>query len=524
VTDHTRFRQFAATALDFELEPDERAELDAHLADCGSCHAYADSLRGDLALVRALPAPDAPIRVRRAVLGDVPGPARSWTRLATAVAVLALVLLPIGAGAILLRDLQIGLGIGAGAPTEPLPGGWILVAGVPGPTGAPTQPPPAASLPTTPPASGVPAPTRPPAGDVQGLAAVAWAPGLGFVAVGDACPPGDAGCAAAVVASFDGRSWRRIRDDALALEPINCCSQAGMRDVTSFDGSFVAVGADGSAEGSDAAFWWSEVGEIWVRQPGDVGSSGWANALTPAGPGRLVAVGGDVVEDRAQAAVWLSADGSEWQRLEHAAELDAGVAGPERDGRRVGGMHDVAWNGASLVAVGAHCDGPDGPCRGIAWTSFDGTSWQRHDDAFGFGIPEAVAVVDGSLVAVGRDADLAAAWSSADGRSWQRTSVEPEQPAEFNAVADTEDGGVAVGVSNGEPRVGIIWTAPEGKSWFESNKGGVFDAGSVEGVVAAEADEAPNGRASVIVAVGRGQPGEIGPIWLFDSAFVESEP
>jgi hypothetical protein len=42
--------------------------------------------------------------------------------------------------------------------------------------------------------------------------------------------------------------------------------------------------------------------------------------------------------------------------------------------------------------------------------------------------------------------------------------------------------------------------------------------------VAAEADEAPNGPASVIVAVGRGQPGEIGPIWLFDSAFVESEP
>jgi len=37
MTDHRRFIDLAATSIDFDLTPAERAELDAHLAACADC-------------------------------------------------------------------------------------------------------------------------------------------------------------------------------------------------------------------------------------------------------------------------------------------------------------------------------------------------------------------------------------------------------------------------------------------------------------------------------------------------------
>ena len=49
---HAAFRQLAAIAVDFELAPDQRRELDAHLAGCAGCRRFAAALAGDRALLR----------------------------------------------------------------------------------------------------------------------------------------------------------------------------------------------------------------------------------------------------------------------------------------------------------------------------------------------------------------------------------------------------------------------------------------------------------------------------------------
>ena len=54
---HERFLELAATAIDFELEPEERAELDRHLAECDSCRRTAEAFRDDAATIAYGPGP-----------------------------------------------------------------------------------------------------------------------------------------------------------------------------------------------------------------------------------------------------------------------------------------------------------------------------------------------------------------------------------------------------------------------------------------------------------------------------------
>jgi Putative zinc-finger len=51
MTDHDDTLELAATAIDFELEPEERAELDRHLAGCDSCRRTAEAYREDAATI-----------------------------------------------------------------------------------------------------------------------------------------------------------------------------------------------------------------------------------------------------------------------------------------------------------------------------------------------------------------------------------------------------------------------------------------------------------------------------------------
>jgi hypothetical protein len=527
MSEHARIRDLAATALDFELDPDERAELDAHLATCPACAADAEALRGDLAFVRALPAPGAPVRVRQAVLGDGPAVGRRWSRFAPALAVLAFTVLPIGIGVVLLRDLQLGLGIGAGSATPPPGGGWVLIAGGPGaqPSGGPgaTVGPtvaPATAAPT-PPASVDPsaAPTLPPAGEIQGLDAVAWSSIYGFIAVGDACPAGSP-CGAAVVRSASGEAWFRVRAPAFDLEPLDQGTRAGMRDVTFLGRTIVAVGAGGDTGQAHAMFWSSDDGDTWDRAPSDDTTSGWADAVATVGSDGVVAVGGDDSTGMGRAAVWVSADGRSWRRIRDSPALDIGGRGPARDGRRIGGMADVIWDGRQLVAIGAVCDGSEGPCRGAAWTSTEGATWRRHDDAFGFGIPSAIASVGDLLVVVGRDADLPAAWTSSDGITWRRVEIDATAPAELRDIARIGLGAVAVGVAPAEPRVGVAWSTDDGREWRETLRGGAFAGASVDGVAVGDDVEDLVTGDRLMIAVGRGRPGQLGLIWRFEPAEV----
>src|SRR4029079_6271840 len=56
MTDHRRFIDLAATSIDFDLTPAERAELDAHLAACADCGETARGYRADALALVALPA------------------------------------------------------------------------------------------------------------------------------------------------------------------------------------------------------------------------------------------------------------------------------------------------------------------------------------------------------------------------------------------------------------------------------------------------------------------------------------
>jgi len=513
---HERFHDLAATALDFDLEPSERAELDAHLEACDACTAYVEALRRDTAWLRALPAPGSPPRVRRAVLGEQPGRRGTGQRYGLVIAIIILVLLPLGSATVLLRGIDLGLGLGSSsAGSEPPTSAWVAVeqGAEPGPGASAAPGASGTSAPTFPPstaAAGSGAPGTPGAiGDVQGLAAVSWSPGFGFVAVGDACPVDGDGCAAAVVLSADGRTWERVRDPALALDPLPCCDRTGMRDVTVLGKRIIAVGSGAVGNTPQAALWWSDTGSDWTRVPYDASTLGWANAVATLGSGRVVAVGAAFVDGGGRAVAWTSADGATWQRAPDAPSLDVGISDMGHDGRLLVGMQDVASDGRRLVAVGVRCNGPDGPCSGAGWTSTDGVSWSVGDRSFGTGLPFAVAAVGGQFVAVGREADLPAAWTSVDGLTWQPMAVDEVPGAELRTVIDAGGVAMAGGWIDGSPATGSIWQTEKGILTL-AERDGVFGESSVDGL-ARSGD--PGTAATPVIAVGRGRPGELGTIW-----------
>ena len=98
--DHETARRSFATSLDFPLEATEREALDAHLAGCPSCRAFAASVRADAAVIRDLEIRPVPAAVRANVAiaaehGRGSNPFGRWV----GIAVFAMLLLAvIGAG------------------------------------------------------------------------------------------------------------------------------------------------------------------------------------------------------------------------------------------------------------------------------------------------------------------------------------------------------------------------------------------------------------------------------------------
>ena len=77
MTIHEGFLELAATAIDFELEPEERAELDRHLAGCDSCRRTAAAYREDAATVAYGPGPRLESGQSVAILAAALRPAKS---------------------------------------------------------------------------------------------------------------------------------------------------------------------------------------------------------------------------------------------------------------------------------------------------------------------------------------------------------------------------------------------------------------------------------------------------------------
>ena len=178
----------------------------------------------------------------------------------------------------------------------------------------------------------------------------------GYVAVGYL-----GGLAGPIEARFwwspDGRSWRLATLDG---------SPAGTRAAAVEampGGGFVAVGATGDARTADgSAAWTSPDGRTWTRVADQAAlRQGVMRKLTAAGGLGLVAVGNSA--DSTRAVVWRSTDGMDWTVAPDAPSLDNFGLGIE--------MHDVAWDGTRLVAVGHRLFGTQYP-TGVVWVSTDG--------------------------------------------------------------------------------------------------------------------------------------------------------
>ena len=147
---HDAFLEVAATSLDFDLEDDERAELDRHVAGCESCRRAVEALRDDAAAIASGTGPGLSTARSDAILAAALRPPGSGpsARLAAIGAVLVLAVGIVVGGIVLLRP-----------PDKPTVAVVPSAAStVPGQSGEPT----ASSGPTTRPSTGTPRPAATP--------------------------------------------------------------------------------------------------------------------------------------------------------------------------------------------------------------------------------------------------------------------------------------------------------------------------------------------------------------------------
>ena len=261
--------------------------------------------------------------------------------------------------------------------------------------------------------------------------------GPGFVAVGRGCVNTGADlptCEGVVWTTTDGKAWHRTpagdpTDTGAVFNPSG--PEIGMFDVAAGGPGIVAIGYAARPDMAATIWFSSDNGASWERAKiGDVGSTR-VNAIAWDGR-QFVMVGEDrsqwdgtlagMDKASARAAVWTSTDGYSFTRVPHSEIFDVGEFIDTMEDPSTGGMNDVVAGPAGLVAVGSVCTAEPGGCKAAAWTSADGSSWEREvamrapgDVAFSSGL-NGVAASDSGYIAVSDDTVL----MSADGRSWER--------------------------------------------------------------------------------------------------------
>jgi hypothetical protein len=478
---HQRFRELAATAIDFSLSPAEEAALNAHLAECVPCRRHAAVLAADATRLRSLERLEAPSGLRQRAV------ARERRRTTRPVALLAAAALTLALGGAVLSS-------GGSLP-------WLSsrpTAIAPAPSGAPVSPAPS-------PATNSQVPTLPLAmapelawsgiGDQPAFHAPfgvmeAVASGKGrLVGVGDGCAVSLSTCHAAVWTSDDhGRTWARVPDGPVFDVGSYTPGRRGeMTDVISTGAGFIGVGRALVGGVRRAAVWTSPDGLTWDRVPDGAGFRfGTMEAIVAGGPG-FVAVGSVVEGATARAAVWTSPDGLTWTRApdDGGRTFDLGGPGTFADGRLHGSMTDVAVTPSDLVAVGSTCAPAPagGSCSGVAWASHDGIRWERLSASFS-GNPYSMATWGTSLIAVGDDGAETGvrAWLSGDGRSWAIAGALPAFQGTLVGVAAAGTRLVAIAAS--EAHQTAVYESWDGNAWrtVASTASGL-DAGVANGLV-----------------------------------------
>lgn len=502
---HDTYLELAAASIDFPLTPEERRRLESHLAECAPCRHAVAAMRGEADLLHAIPV--APMSDRRAdeMLATILAPpaVRHPLRLVLVAALITLLALgSIAVGASLLHrsdDLS-------DVPPAPSPRLQVVRTAS---ADAPTL------LGTTWLAGAVPTSPDRPVGRIEAVTAG----GPGFVAVGRGCLNDGAGnlvrCEAVVWTSTDGHAWQRApASDATDIGTWITMSgpENGMFDVAAGSPGVVAIGYS-ARPAFDSAVWFSPDGTSWERLAAPLGTAGRAvlrpQAVAWTGD-RFVIVGEDrtggptdatdFATARARAAVWTSTDGRSWSRVEDGAALDVGGFIDTSEDPGSGGMADVVAGPDGLIAVGSTCTTSPAGCRPAAWTSTDGSTWQRASlPADITGWLGSIAVSRNGYVAVGgggcsgsradRPAGCPAlVLTSSDGRSWlQQSSPQPGDLREIATIGDrlyatAPDGPV------------LLWASADGTTWSAATlvggPGNTGDSIVVEQHLAATSDRA----------------------------------
>lgn len=472
--DHQRFRELAATSLDFDLTPAESARLAAHLESCIACRHFAEALGGDRDAFRLLPRRDAPAKVAAAVMAGERHRHR-WRPIVLLAAAVGLV------GAMTAGTLLVGGTLEALRPAK-IPRQASVETSSPRPSdradATPAAPPPAEAA-----LGWQRVGDQPDFHAPHGVMEAVVAAGPRLVAVGDGCATGDAICHAAVWTSIDGSTWTRVPDGPVFDVGAYTATRRGeMTDVIVGGPGVIAVGRSHGPTDRRAVVWTSTDGLSWTRVPyGDVFARGTIEAVTAGGPG-YVAVGGEVIGTHGRAAVWTSSDGSSWSLVPDGPVFDVGGPGTFNDGRNHGAMVDVVAAGPGLVAVGSACAEQGGACRAAVWTSADGKGWSRVPDAPVFdGNMYALTRWAGGLVAVGDNGKgtLPRAWTSTDGLQWTASEPIGGFDGGFSAVIPNGDGLVAAAAS---AHGSAIYASSDGLHWTLTQTSTDLGPGAINGL------------------------------------------
>ena len=252
-------------------------------------------------------------------------------------------------------------------------------------------------------------------------------------------------------------TWTELRWSAPGLIP----DDAGILDVVSWHGGYVAVGDVAGVDGHVAAAFISADGVRWERT-----STFPANPAIVATPTRLIALVNRPGPPQAVEA-WASLDGRSWQRDESLALSGASL------GR-------LAAHARTIVAIGTDAAG-----RPAMWRSVDSAAWSSVQEPSTRAIVRRVAAVRDGFVAIGRDGepDVArggvgvrgvgrpAAWWSADGGAWSVLQVQgvEAEGAELSDIFEVTDGYFAVGsdttTPGQNPRSPLLWYSADGRDW-----------------------------------------------------------
>lgn len=300
---------------------------------------------------------------------------------------------------------------------------------------------------------------------------------------------------AAAWTSSDGEDW------ALVSGPD---SRGTLLDVAHTTVGLVAVGHTFEGDGDTAHLWISTDGTDWNQAERDQPFDGaWLDAVVVGGPG--VVVVGTLPEGPH---AWYSADGASWHEAdvpEPPDDITFGVydSAPHRAAAFV---DDVATIGSQLVAIGRVLVGDRE--QQFMWTSMDGRSWIDVPlDPVAFPTDSSISSIahgPGGGVAVGwyveranrtnpwQDGQDAAAWTSLDGTTWQRAPAGQEAftgitdallfPAGLKSLAANQSGYVAVGNDapcaqppcTDERHIAVVLTSPDGLTWRRVSDASVF--------------------------------------------------